>query len=91
MRNMDVERGAGGLDFEIWYFPINFLVNNVLSWQNKLITVGHSAVAKSVCNPVISPASMSCTTFCIVCFINLRSAKCVCSYYGLRVCYKQIN
>jgi len=24
-------------------------------------------------------------------FINLRSAECVCSYYGLRVCYKQIN
>ena len=22
-------------------------------------------------------------------FINLRSAECVCSYYGLRVCYKQ--
>ena len=45
-----------------------------------------NAVAKSVCNPVISPASMSCTTFCIVSFINLRSAECVCSYYGLRVC-----
>ena len=27
-----------------------------------------NAVAKSVCSPVISPASMSCTTFCIVCF-----------------------
>jgi len=24
-------------------------------------------------------------------FSNLRSAECVCSYYGLRVCYKQIN
>jgi len=24
-------------------------------------------------------------------FINLRSAECVCSYYGLRICYKQIN
>ena len=24
-------------------------------------------------------------------FINLRSAECVYSYYGLRVCYKQIN
>jgi len=24
-------------------------------------------------------------------FINLRSAECVCSYYGLHVCYKQIN
>jgi len=24
-------------------------------------------------------------------FIDLRSAECVCSYYGLRVCYKQIN
>ena len=24
-------------------------------------------------------------------FINLRSAECVCSYYGLRVCDKQIN
>jgi len=24
-------------------------------------------------------------------FTNLRSAECVCSYYGLRVCYKQIN
>jgi len=24
-------------------------------------------------------------------FINLRSAECVCSYYGLRVSYKQIN
>jgi len=24
-------------------------------------------------------------------FINLRSAERVCSYYGLRVCYKQIN
>ena len=23
--------------------------------------------------------------------INLRSAECVCSYYGLRVCYKQTN
>ena len=40
---------------------------------------------------MISPALMSCTTFCIVCFINLGSAECVCSYYGLRVCYKQIN
>ena len=50
-----------------------------------------NAVAKSVCNPVISPASMCCTPFCIVCFFNLRSAECVCSYYGLRVCYKQTN
>jgi len=24
-------------------------------------------------------------------FLNLRSAECVCSYYGLRDCYKQIN
>jgi len=24
-------------------------------------------------------------------FINLRSAECVCPYYGLRMCYKQIN
>ena len=41
---------------------------------------------------MISPASMSCTPFCIVCFFNLRSAECVCSYYhGLRVCYKQTN
>ena len=24
-------------------------------------------------------------------FINLRAAECVCSYYGLRVCYKQIS
>jgi len=24
-------------------------------------------------------------------FINQRSAECVCSYYGLRVCYKKIN
>jgi len=24
-------------------------------------------------------------------FINLRSAECVCSYCGLRVCYKQTN
>jgi len=22
---------------------------------------------------------------------NMRSAECVCSYYGLRVCYKQTN
>jgi len=27
-----------------------------------------NAVAKSVCNPVISPASVSCTRFCFVCF-----------------------
>ena len=50
-----------------------------------------NAVAKSVCNPVISPASVSCTTFCVVYFINLLSAECVCSYYGLPVCDKQIN
>jgi len=30
--------------------------------------VMHTAVAKSVCNPMIPPASMPCTTFCFVCF-----------------------
>jgi len=62
------------------------LANNGV--KNVSVTYGSvfNAVAKSVCNPVISPASMPCTTFCIVCLINLRSAECVCSYYGLRVC-----
>jgi len=34
-----------------------------------------NSAAKSVCNPVIPPASMSCTTFCFVCFYQLAFCR----------------
>ena len=45
-----------------------------------------SAVAKSVCNTdSVGFNALYYVLYCLF-FINLRSAECVCSYYGLRVC-----
>jgi len=44
------------------------------------------AVGKSVCNPVIPPAPTSVLRSVFSVFIDMRSAECVSSYYGLRVC-----
>jgi len=55
-----------------------------------LLSYGYvfNAVAKSVCNPVIPPASMPCTTFCIATCV-LQS---VCVHtMGFMIAYKQIN
>jgi len=45
-----------------------------------------NAVSKSVCNPVIPPASMLCTTFCFVCFYQPAFCRvCVFILWPLRL------
>jgi len=50
--------------------------------------VPHQIAPMIVCNPVMPQASMPCSLLHSVMsvFTDLRSAECVCSYYGLRVC-----
>ena len=50
-----------------------------------------NAVAKSVCNPVIPPASMPCTTCCFVCFYRPAFCRVCVHTMDFMSAHKQIN